>query len=347
MYHAFMESLIANEDAMDQGVADLIKHKKRSHDDEDRDQDPPAGPNQGLKKRKTSKDAKLAKKSKLTGSSKDTTQTCKASQGKSLDNEPKQTWLNDLANAKNSPLTFNDLMITLIDFSAFAMNRLKISKLIKAYLVGPVYNLLKGTCKSYVELEYNMKECYHALSDQLDWNNPEGNRCPYDLNKPLPLHESRGHLTVPADFFFNNDLEYLRGGSNDKNYTTSTTKTKAVKYEIEGIKDMVPNLWSLIKGVRHDVYSTMMILSVTSVTADKWYGYGHLKEIVVRRADQKLYKFIEGDFLRLHLNDIEDMLLLVVQNRLNNLEGDIIVDLAVALYIYMRRIVIQKRVEDL
>ncbi|GKC89959.1 hypothetical protein Tco_1150608, partial [Tanacetum coccineum] len=61
----------------------------------------------------------------------------------------------------------------------------------------------------------------------------------------------------------------------------------------------------------HDVFSTMRILSVTSVTFDKWYGYGHLKEIVVRRADQKLYKFMKGDFLRLHLNDIEDMLLLI------------------------------------
>nr|GEX05211.1 hypothetical protein [Tanacetum cinerariifolium] len=44
LYHALMESLIADEYAMDQGVADLIKHKKRPHDDDDRDQDPPAGP---------------------------------------------------------------------------------------------------------------------------------------------------------------------------------------------------------------------------------------------------------------------------------------------------------------
>ncbi|GKA03713.1 hypothetical protein Tco_0676494 [Tanacetum coccineum] len=42
----------------------------------------------------------------------------------------------------------------------------------------------------YVELEYNIEECYHALSDQLDWDNPEGDRCPYDLSKPLPLQES-------------------------------------------------------------------------------------------------------------------------------------------------------------
>ncbi|GJZ71666.1 hypothetical protein Tco_0635517 [Tanacetum coccineum] len=92
-----------------------------------------------------------------------------------------------------------------------------------------------------------MEECYRALSDQLDWNNPKGNRCPYDLNKPLPLHESRGHLTVPVGFFFNNDLEYLRGGSTDRKYMASITKTKAVKYDVEGIEEHVPKLWSLIK----------------------------------------------------------------------------------------------------
>ncbi|GJZ26016.1 hypothetical protein Tco_0570269 [Tanacetum coccineum] len=278
LYHALMGSLIANENIMDQGVADLIKHKKILHDNDYRDQDPPVGPDQGLKKRKTSKDVEPSKKPKSTGSSKDTTQsqpklTGKSTQaketvfevedtnmllnqeddmaptpdpewnkGKSVDNEPVQNWLNDLANEEKPPLSIDDLMSTPIDFSAFTMNRLKISKLTKANQLGLVYNLLKGACKSYVELEYNMEECYHALSDQLDWNNPKGKRCPYDLSKPLPLHESRGHLNVPTDFFFNNDLEYLRGGSTDRKYTASTTKIKAAKYKIEGIKDMVPNL---------------------------------------------------------------------------------------------------------
>ncbi|GJU97576.1 hypothetical protein Tco_1326847 [Tanacetum coccineum] len=197
-----------------------------------------------------------------------------------------------------------------------------------------------------------MEECYRALSNQLDWNNPEGNRCPYDLSKPLPLQEIRGRLTVPADFFFNNDLEYLRRGSTDRKYTASKTKTKAAKYDVEGIEDMVPNLCSPIKVAydkksSHDVYSTMRILSVTSVTVDEWYRYGQLKEIIVRRADQKLYKFMEGDFPRLHLNHIEDMLLLVAQKKLNNLDGDFVVHLAVGLRMYTRRIVIQSRVEDL
>ncbi|GJZ03006.1 hypothetical protein Tco_0520967 [Tanacetum coccineum] len=164
------------------------------------------------------------------------------------------------------------------------------------------------------------------------------NQCPYDLSKLLPLHESQGRLTVPADFFFNNDLEYLRGGSNDRKYTTSITKTKAVKYDIEEISHWGPKRQRFYghlinKQSRHDVYSTKRILSVTSVTIEEWYGYGYLKEIVVRRADHKLYKFKEGDFPWLHLNDIEDMLLLVAQNKLNNLDGDVIVHLAVGLRI--------------
>ncbi|GJS85196.1 hypothetical protein Tco_0751737 [Tanacetum coccineum] len=123
---------------------------------------------------------------------------------------------------------------------------------------------------------------------------------------------------------------------------TSLTKTKAAKYDLPGIEDMVPNLVS-----KHDVYSTIRILTVTNVKVKEWYGYGHLKEIEVRRSDQQLYKFIEGDFPRLHLYDIDDMLILLVQNRLFNLKGDVIVHLAAPLRMFTRRIVIQKRAEDL
>ncbi|GKB35448.1 hypothetical protein Tco_0880390 [Tanacetum coccineum] len=286
LYDALMQSLIMDKDEMKKAkTVEPPTQKKRKHDD--KDQDPPAGPDQRLKK---SKDGEPSKKPTSVGFSKGTTQSQQKSTGKSFkkparpptpdpewntrksaDDGLEQSWLNDLANAEKPPLTFDDLMSTPINFFDFAMNRLKISKFTKVDLVGPVYNLLKGTCKSCVELKYNIKECYRALSDQLDWNNPEGNHCPYGLSKPLLLQESQGRLT-----------------------------TKAKKYEMEGIEDMVPKQWSLIKvaydkytalGIshwepkrqrfyryvinrvsRHDVYLTMGILSVTSVTVDKWYG---------------------------------------------------------------------------
>ncbi|GKE47818.1 hypothetical protein Tco_1479076 [Tanacetum coccineum] len=79
----------------------------------------------------------------------------------------------------------------------------------------------------------------------------------------------------------------------------------------------------------------------------KWYDYGYLEEIEVRREDQQLYKFKVGDFLILYLHDIEDMLLLLVQKKLSNLKRSVIFDLGVALRMFTRRIVILKRVEDL
>ncbi|GJT17880.1 hypothetical protein Tco_0876586 [Tanacetum coccineum] len=186
---------------------------------------------------------------------------------------------------------------------------------------------------------------------------------------------SQGHQIIPVDFFFNNDLEYLRGGSIDKKYIASTTKSKATRYELKGIEDMVPNLWSPVKIVynkydilgishwqtkrqnfygyitkmvsKHDVYSTKRILSNISVKVVEWYGYGHLEEIVVKRADQKLYTFKEGDFKRLHLNDIEDILLLIFQNKLHTLDTNFVVHLVVNLRMFARRTVILARVEDL
>ncbi|GKC12545.1 retrovirus-related pol polyprotein from transposon TNT 1-94 [Tanacetum coccineum] len=85
----------------------------------------------------------------------------------------------------------------------------------------------------------------------------------------------------------------------------------------------------------------------SNVEVMRKHGYGYLKEIVVRRADNDLYRFKEGDFPRLRINDIEHMLLLVVQNWLTNLSADDIFDFTIALRMFTRSLVIQKRVEDL
>ncbi|GJT66444.1 hypothetical protein Tco_1017924, partial [Tanacetum coccineum] len=65
LYHALMEALINDENAMDKGVADTVKDNKRKHDDDDDDddEDPPAGPNQGKKtKRRRTKELESSKK---------------------------------------------------------------------------------------------------------------------------------------------------------------------------------------------------------------------------------------------------------------------------------------------
>nr|GFC22265.1 hypothetical protein [Tanacetum cinerariifolium] len=68
-----------------------------------------------------------------------------------------------------------------------------------------------------------------------------------------------------------------------------------------------------------DVYSKRRIIAVTELQIMEWHNYKHLDWISVRRDDDKIYKFKKGDFKRLRLQDIEDMLLLLAQGKLSNL----------------------------
>ncbi|GKA04065.1 hypothetical protein Tco_0676846 [Tanacetum coccineum] len=255
---------------------------KRSQKDKDNDEDSSTESDRGLKKRKTNKDAEPTKDLKdqeenpgnndeepkgKVSSKRDWITKPKRPQeptnpdwndGKTPQQGPTQNCLMTLASSANkSSKTFDELISTPIDFSAYIMNGLKITNLTQETLLGPTFRLLKG------------------------------------------------------------------------------------------IKDMVPNIWSPVKVTydKHELVSHWRD-QLTQVEVMRKHSYGYLKEIVVR-ADNDLYTFKEGNFLHLCINDIEDMLLLVVQNRLTNLSGDDVSDFAIALRMFTRSLVIQKRVKDL
>nr|GEW90008.1 retrovirus-related Pol polyprotein from transposon TNT 1-94 [Tanacetum cinerariifolium] len=79
----------------------------------------------------------------------------------------------------------------------------------------------------------------------------------------------------------------------------------------------------------------------------EWHDYKHLDWISVRHNDDQIYKFKEGDFKRLRLQDIKDMLLLLVQGKLSNLTVEERLAFNVSLRMFTRSIVIKRRVEDL
>ncbi|GJS40770.1 hypothetical protein Tco_0565813 [Tanacetum coccineum] len=291
LYNTLVESYNSDKDILT-SYGDVVT-LKRGRDDQDKDEDPFAGSDRGTKRRKSSKDVEPSKGSKSSSSFKGTQSQPKSSgkstqaeepefeaadteksnkpptpdrawnKSKSIDFRPPHKWISTIAKERQPPCTFDELMRTPIDFSAYVMNRLKIENLTKEILVG------------------------------------QGREYPFDLSKPLPLIKDRGRQLVPADYFINHDLEYLKG-----------------------IEDMVPTLWSPVKVAydKHAVWGT--IIAVTSVKVMRWYDYGYLEEIVVRRDDNVLYKFKEGDFPRLNLCDIIDMLLLLVQKKLLNHDVD-------------------------
>ncbi|GJU23999.1 hypothetical protein Tco_1162620 [Tanacetum coccineum] len=171
-------------------------------------------------------------------------------------------------------------------------------------------------------IEANKPRSSSALSEKLDWENPEGGDYPFDLSKPLPL---------------------IKRGKRQREYHLNSLSTM-----ISNVEDMVPNIWIPVKvaydkytlwGISHwreqrksfyafargmqsrgDVYSTKRILAVTRVSVMMKHRYGYLEEIVVRRADNIIYRFKEGD-------DVPDF--------------------AIALRMFTKSLVIQRLVEDL
>ncbi|GKC55496.1 retrovirus-related pol polyprotein from transposon TNT 1-94 [Tanacetum coccineum] len=69
---------------------------------------------------------------------------------------PSQTWISNIACTEEPRTSFDELMDTPIDFSAFVINRLNITNLTQELLVVPAFNILKGTCKSCTELDDGM-----------------------------------------------------------------------------------------------------------------------------------------------------------------------------------------------
>nr|GFA49597.1 hypothetical protein [Tanacetum cinerariifolium] len=199
---------------------------KRHHDDADKDEDSSVRSDRGSKRRREGKEPESTsdlkeKASKTTGTS---TEGSKSHQKTASESAPAE-----------------ELMQTTQDLEEPSHQEFETDTLTLELLAGPTYELMKGSCKSLVELEFFIEEVYKATTDQLDWNNLEGLQYPHNMLKPLPLiHNSRGHRVIPFDHFINNDLEYLRGGSSSRKYTTSVTKTKAADYgHIKWIEDLV------------------------------------------------------------------------------------------------------------
>ncbi|GJR50631.1 hypothetical protein Tco_1401152 [Tanacetum coccineum] len=85
LYHALMESILEDEDAIDEGVADKLKTRKPNNADKDKGHS--AGSDRELKRWKTNKDTEPSKKAKSTDSSKGTSKSQPKSIGKSAQAE--------------------------------------------------------------------------------------------------------------------------------------------------------------------------------------------------------------------------------------------------------------------
>nr|GEZ66715.1 hypothetical protein [Tanacetum cinerariifolium] len=308
LYKALVEAYKSDKIILDT-YGDTVTLKRRRDDDANKDEEPSAGSDRGSKRRREGKELESTSAPK----EKATRTTGKSTQGSKY----RQT------NLQLQIMIGTRLFWLLTE----AFNHTLTPKL----LAGPTYELMKGSYKSLVELEFFLEEVYKATTDQLDWINPEGQQYPHNLLKPLPLiSNSRGPRVIPFDHFINNDLEYLRGG---------ISHWGRKRQQFYG--------FAVNRKSARDVYSKRRIIAVTELKIVEWHNYKHLDWITVRRDNEKLYKFKEGDFKRLRIQDIEYMLLLLVQGKLTNLTVEELFAFNVSLRMFTRSIVIQRRVEEL
>nr|GEY71397.1 hypothetical protein [Tanacetum cinerariifolium] len=329
-YKALVEAYESDKIILDT-YGDTVTLKRRRDDDVDKDEEPSAGSDRGSKRRREGKEPESASalNEKATRSAGKSIQGSKSQQTSASESatveEPMQTTfemkepshpefeigaddqpiISKLAKQSDSCSSFNELMDTPVDFSAFLMNRLKVDTLTPELLAGPTYKLMKGSCKSLVELEFFLEEVYKATTDQLDWVKLEG--------------------------------------ASSRKYTTFVTKTKAADYgHIKWIEDLVPRtmwiqepvcydkhaLWEISHWGRkrqqfysfavnresaRDVYSKRRIIVVTKLKIVEWYNHKHLDWITLRNLTVK-ERFAFNVSLRMFTRSI------VIQRRMEDLQ---------------------------
>nr|GEV36288.1 hypothetical protein [Tanacetum cinerariifolium] len=263
---------------------------KRRRDDEDDDEEPSARSNRGSKRSRARKEPESTSSAQV--------------------EEPIHT-ADDLEEA--TPQEFNT------DFSAFMINRLKVDTLTLELLVGLTFKVMKGSCKSLMELEYFLEEVYKATTDQLDWNKPKGRQYPHDLHKPLPLiPNSQGRRVIPFDHFINNDLVYLRGGTSAELMQLQTSSSECFIINVykkychpKGVEDLQLGVESYQKKLnltRPDTYKSNLkrLPTYSAYSNPRGFIYQNKEKKNRLMCIDELHKFSDGilNDVRTALDDI-------------------------------------------
>nr|GEZ80410.1 hypothetical protein [Tanacetum cinerariifolium] len=246
--------------------------------------------------------------------------------------------------------------------------------------------IIKGQVKSQVKEQVSrilprIKESANAqLEAEVLTRSSHSSRTSYDVaadltemeRKKILIEKMEGNKSIQRS---DKQRNLREGGEPESASTPSEPATKNYGH-IKWIEDLVPRtmwiqeplnydkhaLWGVSYWGRKrqqfygfavnreftlDVYSKRRIIAVTDLKIVEWQNYKNLDRISVRRDDDKINKFKEGDFKRLRLQDIEDMLLLLVQGKLSNLTVEERFAFNFSLRMFTRSIVIQRRMEDL
>ncbi|GJY53726.1 hypothetical protein Tco_0445390 [Tanacetum coccineum] len=202
-------------------------------------------------------------------------------------------------------------------------------------LEGAGLEKLKQHHKNDVELEYHVEQLKAAVLIEAKWNSNED-----AVSKPRTFKRHMSKNTKPHPSFYNNNLYYLVYLSTKEKYTSSITNHYASRYYKQGIENMISARWS--KETHRYIFEALNGIHHWEDSRIDFF-----KAEIIRRSDDNEYEFSYADLPRLSLNDVKDMYLLQVQDKLHHLPLEFVKDFNNALLIFIRRVVIQNRVEDI
>ncbi|GKD88070.1 hypothetical protein Tco_1359224 [Tanacetum coccineum] len=137
LYDALVKSYQTDKDLFD--TYGKVFTLKRSQDDRDKDQDLSAGSDRGTKKRSQARNLHMQRSqvTQLTTRERNRIKSSTRNKRQHVDSRPPQTWISQVARTKEPRTSFDELIGTSFDFSAFVLNRLNIKDLTQEILNVP------------------------------------------------------------------------------------------------------------------------------------------------------------------------------------------------------------------
>nr|GEX38960.1 hypothetical protein [Tanacetum cinerariifolium] len=337
LYKALAEAYESDKIILDT-YRETVTLKRRRDDDADKDEEPSAGPDRGSKRRREGKEHESAsapkeKATRSAGKSTQGTKSRKASASESaITEEPMQTTfqIEEPSHPEFDTGTEDQPIVQSSQHPEWFSQQQKPPSPDHDWnkTVPTTHGSIQPWISELVKL-FDSRSSFNELMDTpLDFSNFLINRLKVDTLTPKLLAGPTYELMKGSYKF----LQYPHNLLKPLRLIPKNRGRRVIPFE-----HFINNDLEYLRGGASSRKYT------TSITKTKAADYGHIKWI----DDDKLYKFKEGDFKRLRIQDIEDMLLLLVQGKLTNLIVEERFAFNVSLRMFTRSIVIQRRVEDL
>ncbi|GJS39561.1 hypothetical protein Tco_0564604 [Tanacetum coccineum] len=204
--------------------------------------------------------------------------------------------------------------------------------------------MLRQRCTSGDEHQYHIDQMKNFLQSDIVWESRKEIIVSPHPRKITPLVQScQRDPEAPALSLINQDLLYLKkGNSGPEKIILSLHKFLAIVFNDDDIEERTSR-WKEPRRPKEEIYSNSKIVQVIKTYWELGHELKFITEIVARRANDCIVSITEPDYKNLNKNNIEDMYLLIVNNKVPDYANT---RLLWSLSVFIRSSVIWERVHD-